>query len=457
MLPSRLFVPCYKECIHVLERRQNMRAKGFVCGMLVLALVAGGCKKKDRGLTTDLHRVAEAGNLQKVQVLIAKGAAVNARDSQGRTPLHLAAARGHREVAEVLVRCGAHVDSRSVDGATSAELAALADHKEIVECLIGAGATVTLRIAAYLGDAAKVGSLVEEGAAANAGRQRDGMPLCLAVREGHIEVVRLLLAKGADVNSMDSDQETALHVALRKNRVDVAELLISSGGDVNAILRTGDTPLSYAAEHGLIDMTRLLIAKGAAVSFQGVKALCKAAAEGHQEVVQLLLASGVNVNLADKYGRTALHEAVSAGQREVVELLLVKGADVNRIWIGSEYPDGDYTPLHIAAANGNREVVELLLAKGANVNAEARWGDRPLHDLLGRYGYENVWELIGYLGVNIKGKSEDPYELVRAPDREHRMEVLDLLLVHGADVNLVGGNGWTALHAAASYGCTRAV
>ncbi len=43
-----------------------MRARKFLCGILAVALVAGGCQKKDRDQTTALHRAAQRGSLQKV-------------------------------------------------------------------------------------------------------------------------------------------------------------------------------------------------------------------------------------------------------------------------------------------------------------------------------------------------------------------------------------------------------
>src|SRR5512135_306570 len=112
MLPSRLFVPCYGKCIHVLERRQNMRT----WFLIILALV-GGCAKKSRPPEMSLEQAARQGNLQQVQWLIARGASVNAQTTRwGSTPLEAAAAGGHVEVAQVLIACGANVRAVDDDG-----------------------------------------------------------------------------------------------------------------------------------------------------------------------------------------------------------------------------------------------------------------------------------------------------------------------------------------------------
>ena len=101
-----------------------MTAGSFLAEILVIALLAGGCREKDRDLTTDLHRAAQQGNLQKVQTLIAHGAYLNARDRTGCTPLFLAAVAGHEEVVEILARCGARIDCPDDSGSTPVMTAA---------------------------------------------------------------------------------------------------------------------------------------------------------------------------------------------------------------------------------------------------------------------------------------------------------------------------------------------
>jgi hypothetical protein len=68
-----------------------------------------------------------------------------------------------------------------------------------------------------------------------------------------------------------------------------------------------------------------------------------------------------------------LHSAAGGGHEEVAELLLAKGADVN-----AKNNDG-FTPLHSAAAQGHKDVAELLLAKGADANAKDKDGYIPLY------------------------------------------------------------------------------
>ena len=69
---------------------------------------------------------------------------------------------------------------------------------------------------------------------------------------------------------------------------------------------------------------------------------------------------------------TPLCHATSWCHNEVAELLIAKGADVNA------KNDNGVTPSHLAAQKGHNEVVELLIVKGADVNAKTESGGTPL-------------------------------------------------------------------------------
>jgi len=73
-----------------------------------------------------------------------------------------------------------------------------------------------------------------------------------------------------------------------------------------------------------------------------------------------------------KNGLTPLHEAAANGHTDVAEFLLANDADVNARAMN------DLTPLHQAASAGRSKVTELLLAKGADVNAKASSGNTAL-------------------------------------------------------------------------------
>ncbi len=93
------------------------------------------------------------------------------------------------------------------------------------------------------------------------------------------------------------------------------------------------------------------------------KTIFKAVKEGNKILVKLLLGSGVDRSVVDKFGNTLLIEASYGGNKDVVQLLLDRGADIH-----AAGNDGE-TALFPACSNGHNEIVELLLAAGADVNA----------------------------------------------------------------------------------------
>ena len=76
--------------------------------------------------------------------------------------------------------------------------------------------------------------------------ETDGLLLHNAARNGHKEIVELLIAKGADVDAKDEDGWTPLHWAVVNGHEETVELLLANGSDVNAKDNDGETPLDWA-------------------------------------------------------------------------------------------------------------------------------------------------------------------------------------------------------------------
>jgi hypothetical protein len=94
-----------------------------------------------------------------------------------------------------------------------------------------------------------------------------------------------------------------------------------------------------------------------------------AAAGGKQNIVNLLLRLGADLEARNNDGRTPLHSAAATGHEPIVAALLAKGADANAL-------DADRnTPLHLAAERGFKRIVEQLLANKANAKAVNKRGE----------------------------------------------------------------------------------
>jgi ankyrin repeat protein len=122
--------------------------------------------------------------------------------------------------------------------------------------------------------------------------------LLRAVQTKKIDSVRLLLEHGADVHCRDTESNFALHEATKMNQVDIAELLASRGADPNMACSgswAGWTPLMQACRIGSMDMVKLLMKHKAdvnAMTKDSRTPIDIAAAEGHDEILVLLLDGG---------------------------------------------------------------------------------------------------------------------------------------------------------------------
>ena len=151
------------------------------------AILASACVLK--GMST-LHVASRSSKGRKdiADLLLAKGAIVNAKDKAGRTPLYAAVKYGSKDIAGLLLTKGADVNSRGEYGYTPLHNART---KHVAELLL------------------------ERGADIHAKTDSGFTPLHTAADEGRKKIVVLLLARGADVNArnkpatLKSDQ---LHV-----------------------------------------------------------------------------------------------------------------------------------------------------------------------------------------------------------------------------------------------------
>lgn len=222
---------------------------------------------------------------------------------------------------------------------------------------------------------------------------------------------------------------------------------------------TENPPLCLCAVHGYVEGVKFLLDRGADTEAEGewyafgvfawgtITALHCASANGHLEIVRLLLENGANVNAPDRH--TALGLAVKHGYREIVHLLLENGADTNVI---QDYGSG--TVLQLASCRGDIEIVHFLLEKGADVNTTSNRKYSTLQQA-SRDGYHAIVRLLLEKGadINIDGVYGSALHLA---SKNGHLEIVHLLLENGADVNGKGKQG-TALQLAAMEGQTEIV
>ena len=117
---------------------------------------------------------------------------------------------------------------------------------------------------------------------------KEGYSLLMeAAREGHLEVIRLLLDRKVKVNQRNAVNEDAMMLAAFKGQLETVKLLQSKGGEIN---KDGWTALHYAAFQGQTPVAKYLIDNKADINAKapnGVTPLMAAARNGHYEVDQV--------------------------------------------------------------------------------------------------------------------------------------------------------------------------
>jgi len=163
---------------------------------------------------------------------------------------------------------------------------------EIVQVQIGPAEEEAFRQAAHDGGLELVKSLHEQGVACDAVDPNGTTALMFAAFNGHSEIVIFLLDAGAEINLRDYLDRTALLYASTGPFPETVKILLDRGADPNIV---------DSVEH--------------------FSPLMHAAAEGHLEVVKVLIAHGADRSLKDVDGDDAASFAAKAGHMQVAEYL----------------------------------------------------------------------------------------------------------------------------------------
>ena len=336
-------------------------------------------------------------------------------------------------------------------------------------------------------------ALIDEGADLDARQPGGATALAWAVHLQDHETADRLLASGADVNTADEYGDTPLILASANGDQYLIERLVAAGADATAERWSGETALMLAAGTGVASAIGLLSEGGtpldATETRRGQTALMWAAAEGHSEVVEALIAAGAEVNLASAEGFTALAFAATSDDVRSIRALLAAGADPNAasqdgslptniaasyghadalellIEAGGDFSRGDRdgrTPLYAAAQAGNSESVSLLLDAGADPNVttaavESHGSNRELRRRDGRDtpllaaaigAHIGVMRQLTATGADPHARTQDGVSLLMRAARTGKLPVVKYAYTLDDDISAETSIGRTAMHAA---------
>jgi ankyrin repeat protein len=429
------------------------------CGVVLYISTAGLYAANSEVADAVMNR-----NKAAVRSLLQRKVDVNAPQVDGTTALHWAVRQDDVDSVDLLIRAGANVSAENREGVMPMLLAALSGNAAIVDRLIKAGANVNapldpsgdtaLMMASRTGKAEAVKVLLDRGAQIDAKETwGDTTALMWAVAEGNHDVVKLLIERGANVNvrskfvpsATGRGFEGATPVAAKPNQPPEEH---SSG-----LL----TPLMFAAREGDLESSRMLVTAGAdvnAVDGDGKDAMGLAIFNGSYAVADFLIDQHANVNQADAQRFTPLFWAVDRRNMEtapnfpwvvttdpmpLIKKLLDAGANVN--WVVNNTP-------RARMRDGSPRIVFATALMRAAFS-----GDVELVKVLLAHGADpniasrdNETTLMAACGTGfIPG-----YSRGRTP--AERLETVKLLVEIGQDVNAADDYGITPLMVAANIG-----
>ena len=354
---------------------------------------------------------------------------------------------GDRAAALALLQQKVNVNTPESDGTTALHWAVQRDDADLVDRLIKAGANV------------------------NAKNNYGSTPMSEAAINGNVGILDRLLKSGADVESPNADGQTALMVVARTANVDAAKLLLSRGANVNAVEKWREqTALMWAAAESQPAMVKLLVAARADVNARskvnnwerqvtaearaiarpsgGLTPLLYAARQGCLECTKILVEGGSDVDLGDPDNVSPLLLATLNGRFDVAAYLISKGANVNKWdWWGQSplyaavdmntLPHGGRPDRPSLDETTSLQLIQILLDKGANPNLQLKLLP-PFRSLGADRGVDSMLT-IGTTPLLRAAKAMD------AP-------AIDLLLKHGANINLPNTRGMTPIVAVAGVG-----
>ncbi len=441
------------------------RAAAMGHTQILQELIKGGEDVNRAGIAgyTPLIDAAYAGKADCLRLLLEAGADVNRADSFGCTPLGYAAAQGHDECVKLLLQvAGIDINKTDIDNETPLIKACLHLQEDCVKLLLDAPnlniapnfwekvffcaistAPESIRICRMLGQ-----KIPFEQIPMNALEHF----IQLAPKTEESGAIALLSPPGINVRRTDTAGKTLLHYAAAAENKFIIRLLLAAGADVNAADKQGNTPLDCCP--GKWECHELL-KQACAISNQQKNPPVIIRIKAHDATqLRALLEEGADVNCADSCGIPALmlavyHQQCHPDAQENLRMLLKHPhIDVNRA------DKEGRTPLHAAADYGRADVLrELLNFPVIQANVSDSRGRTPLHEAAESGSAECVRLLLQNGSIDINQADKDGQTALLIALEQNHADCIHLLLNSPElSINQADKYGETALHLAAEKG-----
>eukprot|EP00210_Caulerpa_lentillifera_P006930 g6626.t1 len=240
---------------------------------------------------------------------------INATEANGLSALHYVVPLNDPNTTNVLISKGADIDALSKDGETPVFVATKRNCMESLKVLLEAGADPNMCIKGCVD-------------------QYENCAFWSALGQRNFEALHLLLSHGADITTPREDGSSALDLAIMTEDISLMKLLMDQGFNIEHKCSRGWTPLMTACSRGFSKGVALLIKRGADINAQnedGETAVSLAAKLNRIKCLKVLLEADADPNVMCKNGESALRQAVRQGSLDAVRTLLNHGADKTEV------------------------------------------------------------------------------------------------------------------------------
>ncbi|KAM9353119.1 inversin [Symphorus nematophorus] len=440
----------------------------------ILLKAGASVNKTDHSQRTALHLAAQKGNVRFLKLLLSRRANWLQKDLEEMTPLHLATRHpSPKALALLLKHIGpGEVDTQDKNKQTALHWSAFYNRPEHVRLLIkhdsnigipDSEGKIPLHWAAHSQEPSAtqtVRCILEAAPTESLLNWQDyegRTPLHFAVADGNEAVVEVLTSyEGCNVTAYDNLFRTPLHWAALLGHARIVHLLLerNTSGTIPSDSQ-GATPLHYGAQSNNAETVGVFLSHPSVKDepdLEGRTAFMWAAGKGSDDVIRTMLAltPHIDINMADKYGGTALHAASLSGHVSTVKLLLERGAMVDSLDVMK------HTPLFRACEMGHRDVILTLIKGSARVDLVDVDGHTALHwAALG--GNAEVCQILMENGISPNVQDQAGRTPLQCAAYGGYITCMAVLMENNADPNIQDKEGRTALHWSCNNGYLDAV
>ncbi|KAM8825900.1 inversin isoform 2-T2 [Synchiropus picturatus] len=460
----------------------------------VLLKAGASVNKTDHSRRTALHLAAQKGNIRFLKLLLSRRANWLQKDIEEITPLHLATRHTSSKALALLLKYigPGEVDTQDKNKQTALHWSAFYNRPEHVRLLIkhdsnigipDSEGKIPLHWAAHSQEPSAtqtVRCILEAAPTESLLNWQDyegRTPLHFAVADGNEAVVEVLTSyEGCNVTAYDNLFRTPLHWAallgklavrffFRKDQQVISTGMLLAAGVCSPVTRScQNCPPTPGKKHIWNDSlgqpgsntSALWCAEQQCIKdepdLEGRTAFMWAAGKGSDDVIKtmLTLTPNIDINMADKYGGTALHAASLSGHVSTMKLLLDRGAMVDTEDVMK------HTPLFRACEMGHRDVILTLIKGSARVDLVDVDGHTALHwAALG--GNAEVCQMLMENGISPNVQDQAGRTPLQCAAYGGYITCMAVLMENNADPNIQDKEGRTALHWSSNNGYLDAV